>query len=73
MLGNNTALVLCLGVLAAIGLPVLIYMGARGGSGVRAIDIFKRGANIARNPWQQEDENLEELSRRVEHLNRKGE
>lgn len=73
MTGSYIALVICLTVLGAIGIPVLLYLGLRGGGPLREAEFFRRAFNAARSPWKQEDENLAELSRRVDRLNRKGE
>lgn len=73
MTGSNVALVILLTVIGAIGIPVLLYLAVRSRGSIREAEFFKRAINAARSPWKQEDEKLEELSRRVDRLNRKGE
>ncbi len=61
-------LVLCIVLVLGLGLPASIYLAARRGESLDQIELFKRAANRARNPWQPEDDDLNELARKVEEL-----
>jgi hypothetical protein len=67
---SNVLLVLCLTGLIGLGVPAMLYAGLRrGGSG--QIEMMKRAGSGARKPWKAEDDQLSELSRRVEGLRKK--
>lgn len=61
-------LILCLVAILGLGVPVSIYLAAKHGEGVEQIELAKRAMARARNPWQPEDESLDELAKRVEGL-----
>ena len=63
---------LCLIVGLVVGINLLLFAGFKRGSLVRGlfgeVDMYRRAGNRARNPWQDEDDNLEELSTLVKKL-----
>ena len=60
--------VICLTALIGVGVPAMIYVGLRRGKEPGQIALMWRAGKQARQPWQKEDENLAELSKRVEAL-----
>lgn len=68
MQSDNLLLVLCLTLLLVVGLNAAIYASLRGGGTQTQIDLFRRAAHRARQPWKDEDEALQELSKRVAAL-----
>jgi len=48
-----------------------LYVSLRGGGTQTQIDLFRRAAQRARQPWKEEDEALHELSKRVAALKKK--
>jgi len=74
MIGDgNLTLVLCLVLVLGLGLPASLYLASRRGRGLEQIELIKRAAERARNPWQAEDDDLTELARKVEELRDKEE
>lgn len=69
-MGEKALLIICLTVLGAAGLLGLIYAGARRGAIAGQIDMARRIFKNSRNPWKAEDEQLSELSKKVEELNK---
>ena len=65
---DKAFLVICLTVAAVIAFNVMIYLSARRGNEVTTIDLMRKAARRARNPWQDEDESLQELSKLVSSL-----
>lgn len=68
MQSDNLLLVLCLTLFLVVGINAAIYASLRGGGTQTQIDLFRRAAQRARQPWKDEDEALQELSRRVAAL-----
>jgi hypothetical protein len=68
---SNVLLVLCLVVLIGLGVPAMIYAGLRRGGSVGQIELLRRASKNLRHPWQREDSQLAELSKRVEALQTK--
>jgi hypothetical protein len=62
--------VLCLTVVAVVAINLMIVSVLRRGPGSRTgqIELLRRAAKTARQPWQEEDDNLSELARRVQAL-----
>lgn len=61
--------VICLALFLAAGIPAALYVALRRDrGGVGQVELFRRAAHRARQPWSEEDENLQELSRRVAAL-----
>ena len=65
---DRAFLVICLTVGAVILINVMIYLSVRKGRGVTTVDLMRKAAQRARNPWQDEDEALQELSEIVAGL-----
>jgi hypothetical protein len=67
---NRVTIVLCLAVVAIVFVNLMIFSLLRRGPGnsVSQIEIMRRAAKRARQPWQEEDDNLAELSRQVAAL-----
>lgn len=65
---DRAFLVICLTIGAVILFNVIIYLSFRRGNEVTTIDLFRKAARQARNPWQDEDEALRELSEIVADL-----
>jgi hypothetical protein len=59
---DRAFLVICLTVGAVILFNVMIYLSVRRGNEVTTIDLMRKAARRARNPWQDEDDALQELS-----------
>lgn len=65
------AIVILITVAAVILFNVILYYGVTKGWGKgfgREIDLFRKAADRARSPWEQENKDLDELSRRVSAL-----
>lgn len=65
---ENVLLVVCLTLFLVIGINAALYVSLRGGGTQTQIDLFRRAAQRARQPWKEEDEALQELSERVAAL-----
>lgn len=71
MVGSERAtLVICLTVTIVIFINLIIFSLLRRGPGssLSQIELLRRAAKRARSPWQEEDDALSELSRRVAAL-----
>lgn len=66
-------LVLCIVLILGLGLPISMYLAGRRGKSIEQIELLKRAANRARSPWKSEDDDLEELARKVKEIQAKGE
>jgi hypothetical protein len=62
---------ICLAVIIGLGVPAMLYAGLRRGGTIGQIELIKRVGNSAGKPWKSEDDQLAELSRRVEKLKKK--
>lgn len=65
---DRAFLVIILTVGAVILFNVIIYLSARRGNEVNTINLMRKAARRARNPWQDEDDALKELSEIVAGL-----
>lgn len=65
---GRAALVIFLTVFIVIGVNALIYLSLRKRSSIGQIEMMRRAARRARNPWEDEENDLRELSRRVAEL-----
>lgn len=65
---DRATLVVCLTVAAVIAFNVMIYLSLRRGDEVTTIDLMRKAARRARNPWKDEDDALQELSDLVSGL-----
>jgi hypothetical protein len=61
---------LCLTAIIGLGVPAFLYAAARRGNQAGQIELTKRVAKRAMNPWKPEDDSLAELSKRVEGLDK---
>lgn len=59
---DRALLVICLTVGAVVLINIMIYLSLRRGNEVTAVDMLRKAARRARNPWQDEDDALQELS-----------
>ena len=59
---DRALLVVCLTVGAVVLFNVMIYLSLRRGNEVTTVDMLRKAARRARNPWQDEDDALAELS-----------
>ena len=66
---EKVTLVVGLTMLIVIGVNVILYFAFRDRSLPHQIDLFRKAAKRARNPWQDEDDALGELSKLVAKLN----
>jgi hypothetical protein len=69
---SKLGLVACLVIFIVIGVNGMIYLMVRRDRSAGAIELFRRASHKARNPWQEEEESLKELSKRVSELKQKG-
>jgi arginyl-tRNA synthetase len=65
---DRATLVVCLTVVGVIAFNVMIYLSMRRGNEVTTIDLMRKAAQRARNPWKDEEEALQELSDLVSGL-----
>jgi hypothetical protein len=64
--------VICLTLLLVIGLNVLIYVALKGKNAESMAEVLRRFSKCVRNPWEEEDATLSELSELVTGLSRDG-
>jgi hypothetical protein len=65
---DRVFLVICLTIVAVIAFNVMIYLSLRRGDEVNTVNMLRKAARRARNPWKDEDDALKELSNLVEKL-----
>ena len=65
---EKVTLVIGLTLIIVIGANVILYFAVRDRSLPHQIELFRRAARRARNPWQDEDDALGELSDLVSKL-----
>jgi hypothetical protein len=65
---DNVLPVACLALAIAIGIPAILYLSLRRGQEASFISLMRHAVSRARFPWEDEDEDLAELSRRVDQL-----
>jgi len=65
---EKVTLVIGLTLIIVIGVNVILYFAVRDRSLPHEIELFRRAARRARNPWQDEDDALGELSDLVSKL-----
>jgi Sec-independent protein translocase protein TatA len=65
---EKVTLVIGLTVLIVVSVNVILFFGFRDRSLPYQIELFRRAAQRARDPWQDEDDALEELSNLVSKL-----
>lgn len=72
---NRAGLVVCITLFIVIGINAAIYamvMRRRSNGTVGQIELLQRAAKRARDPWEQENTDLKELSERVAGLRGRG-
>jgi hypothetical protein len=65
---DRAFLVIGLTMAAVIAINVMIYLSLRRGNEVTTIDLMRKAARRARNPWKDEDDALKELADLVSDL-----
>jgi hypothetical protein len=68
---SKIILVICITLAAVAVLNIMIIAALRRGNETGQIELFKRAVRRSRQPWQTEDDALDELAKRVEALKRK--
>jgi hypothetical protein len=68
---GKAALIIIVTIILVAAVNAIIYLSLRRRDQIGQIDLFKRAAGGARQPWAREDSDLEELSRRVAELKQK--
>lgn len=68
---EKVTLVIGLTLIIVIGVNVILYFAVRDRSLPHQIELFRRAARRARNPWQDEDDALGELSDLVSKLEKR--
>lgn len=68
---EKAIIVVCLTLFIVIGFNVAIFLSFRGRGTRGQIDMFREAAQRVKDPWKDEDEALEELSKRVASLKEK--
>jgi len=66
--GGRVLLIICLTIAGVIVLNTILYLALRRGQEANAINLLRRAAGRARDPWTDEEEALDELSRLVAGL-----
>lgn len=69
---EKVTLVVCLTLLIVIGLNAAIYAWAHRRGAIKQTDWIQKSAQRIRQPWQDEDQSLEDLARRVADLKNEG-
>lgn len=67
---DQVGLVVCLTLIGVILINLMILSIIRRGKPWLEIELFRKTAQTARNPFQSDDQQLQELSRLVSELNR---
>jgi hypothetical protein len=68
---GGAVVAICLAAVIGLGVPAMLYAGLRRGGTIGQIELIKRASGRAGKPWKPEDDQLAELSRRVEELKKK--
>jgi hypothetical protein len=66
---DRVLLVIILTVLIVIGINGVLYLALRRGNEANFVDLTRKSLKNIRNPWQAEDQALQELSHLVANLN----
>lgn len=64
----KAAIVISVTLVIVVFFNIILYLGARGNRTNRQIDLFKTALGQISNPWEREDNMLDELSQRVQDL-----
>jgi hypothetical protein len=65
---GKAALVVCLTLFIVIGINAAIYVSFTRKNTTSQIELLRRAAQRARDPWEKENTDLKELSQRVSEL-----
>lgn len=65
---GRVLLIICLTIVGVIVLNAVLYLALRRGQEANAINLLRRAAGRARDPWKDEAQALEELSQLVAGL-----
>lgn len=65
---GKAGLVICLTVFIVVGINAALLVAFRRGNEASQVDLLRHAAERARKPWANEDEALQELSKRVAGL-----
>jgi hypothetical protein len=65
---NKAFLVCCITLFLVIGINAAIYVSVSRKNTVGQIELMRRAASQARNPWGKEDKDLQELAGRVSRI-----
>jgi len=65
---EKAGLVICLTLFIVIGVNAAIYAAVSRGKTAGQIELIRRAARRAKDPWEEEDQALKELSKRVKNL-----
>jgi hypothetical protein len=68
MESDRIFLVIVLTVVIVIGINGLLYLALRRGNEANMIDLTRKALKHSRNPWQEEDQSLQELANLVADL-----
>ena len=63
--------VICLALILVVGINAFLFVSLSHKNNVGQIELMRRAAKRARDPWEQENKDLQELSRIVEELKNK--
>jgi hypothetical protein len=66
--GGRFILIVCIALGAGIGIPALLIFYLKKENSANLVSSLRKGTETARNPWKKTDQDLEELSRRVQAL-----
>ncbi len=69
---SRVFLVVCITLFIVVGINAAIYVSVTRKNSIGQIELMRRAANRARDPWKPEDDNLKELSRLVSELKAPG-
>lgn len=65
---SKAILIVCVTLIIVIGINAAIFASTRRRRSVNTVAMFRKAANRARNPWEDEDAALSELSELVEKI-----
>jgi hypothetical protein len=65
---SKAVLIVCLTLIIVIGFNIIIYASAKRDKSAGTVELLRRASQRARDPWKNEDDDLEELSRIVSIL-----
>jgi len=65
---EKATLVCCITLFLVVGVNAAIYVSLADKRTIGQIELFRRATNRAQKPWGEEDQTLQELSRKVAEL-----